>query len=56
MSIRKEFESLMLNEYSDDAAILGSSIILKVDRDNCFERIVEVIEKLNTMNINILYQ
>ena len=48
--IKKEFESLMLKEYSDDVAISGSSITLKVNRDLCFERIVEVIEKLKAID------
>ena len=40
----------MLKVYSDDVAISGSSIPLKVNRNLCFERIVEVIEKLKAID------
>ena len=40
----------MLKEYSDDVAISGSSIPIKANRGLCFERIVEVIEKLEAID------
>ena len=40
----------MLKEYSDDVAISGSSITLKVNMHLCFEIIVEVIEKLKAID------
>lgn len=40
----------MLNEFPHETEILGSSITVKVNRDNCFEKIIEVIEKLKSIN------
>ena len=40
----------MQNEFPHEAEVSGSSIILKVNRDNCFEKIIEVVEKLKTIN------
>ena len=41
----------MLKVYSDDVAISGSCIPLKViNRGLCFERIVEVIENLKAID------
>lgn len=49
-SIKERFASLMQNEFPHEAEVSVSSIILKVNRDNYFEKIIEVIDKLKTIN------
>ena len=43
----------MQNEFPHEAEVSVSSIILKVNRDNCFEKIIGMIEKLRAINKNI---
>ncbi len=39
-SIKEKFESLMLDEFPNDADISGNSITAKINRDDCFEKIL----------------
>lgn len=52
-SIKERFASLMQNEFLHEAEVSVSSIILKINRDNCFEKIIGMIEKLRAINKNI---
>jgi len=49
-SILEAFKELTINAFSPDASLVGNSITFKVCRENCFEKIIEVIEKLSALN------
>lgn len=49
-STHEKFKTLIENEFPHGIETLGLSIFLKIDRETCFEKIIEVIEKLKTIN------
>ena len=49
-SIHEKFKTLIENEFPHGIETLGLGIFLKIDRETCFEKIIEVIEKLKTIN------
>ena len=51
-STHEKFKTLIENEFPHGIETLGLGIFLKIDRETCFEKIIEVIEKLRTINLN----
>ena len=49
-STHEKFKTLIENEFPHGIETLGLGIFLKIDRETCFEKIIEVIEKLKTIN------
>ena len=49
-STHEKLKTLIENEFSYRIEALGLGIFLKIDRETCFEKIIEVIEKLKTIN------
>jgi hypothetical protein len=49
-SAHEKFKTLIENEFPHGIETLGLGIFLKIDRETCFEKIIEVIEKLKTIN------
>lgn len=43
----------MLNEFANETETLGYFITIKNNRDDCFEKIIGMIEKLRAINKNI---
>lgn len=48
-SIHEKFKTLIEND-PHGIETLGLGIFLKIDRETCFEKIIEVVEKLKTIN------
>jgi hypothetical protein len=49
-STHEKFKTLIENEFPHGIETLGLGIFLKIHRETCFEKIIEVIEKLKTIN------
>ena len=49
-STHEKFKTLIQNEFPHGIETLGLGIFLKIHRETCFEKIIEVIEKLKTIN------
>lgn len=49
-SAHEKIKTLIENEFPHGIETLGVAIILKIHRETCFEKIIEVIEKLKTIN------
>lgn len=49
-STHEKFKTLIENEFPHGIETLGLGIFLKIDRETCFEKIIEVVEKLKTIN------
>lgn len=49
-SIHEKFKTLIENEFPHVIETLGLGVFLKIDRETCFEKIIEVVEKLKTIN------
>lgn len=49
-STHEKFKTLIENEFPHGIETLGVAIFLKIHRETCFEKIIEVIEKLKTIN------
>lgn len=52
-STYEKFKKLMLNEFANETETLGYFITIKNNRDDCFEKIIGMIEKLRAINKNI---
>ena len=52
-STHEKFKKLMLNEFANETETLGYFITIKINRDDCFEKIIGMIEKLRAINKNI---
>jgi hypothetical protein len=49
-STPEKFKTLIENESPHVIETIGQGVFLKIDRETCFEKIIEVIEKLKTIN------
>lgn len=49
-STHEKLKTLIENEFPHGIETLGLGIFLKIDRETCFEKIIEVVEKLKTIN------
>lgn len=54
-STHEKFKTLIENKFPHEIETLGVAIFHKIHRETCFEKIIEVIEKLKTINKIIRY-